>query len=114
MSNRFIGVFSIGLLILLINPLAASAVFAASQAPNGCEILQQRASEICKAKVSCAGEQAAITALMPLVQHCVSSERPVPSQRRVHQLLSGFTSDLYFQCCIGNAIFPQLSSSSQE
>jgi len=100
--------FSMPQLIFLGCCLMVSSVSAASRSPDGCDILRHRAFEICKAKVSCAREQAAIAAMTPLIQRCTSGQS-VPSHNQVRQALSRFTNDLYFQCCLGNALIPHLS-----
>lgn len=84
------------------------AAFAASRSVSGCQILQDRASILCKAKISCQDSQAAISAITPLLEQCATGQEQ-PRQDVLHRL-SQFKSDLYFQCCIGNAYAAELNS----
>ena len=96
----------IGTLTCLSLPLAAMA---ASRPVEGCQILRDRGSEVCMAKVSCDAAAAAVRRVRPLFADCAAGQQ-IPRQT-VLQALSQFKSDLYFQCCIGNALAPSLSGS---
>ena len=82
---------------------------AASRPVEGCQILRDRGSEVCMAKVSCDAAAAAVRRVRPLFADCAAGQQ-IPRQT-VLQALSQFKSDLYFQCCIGNALAPSLSGS---
>jgi hypothetical protein len=93
-----------GTLACLCLPLAA---LAASRPVEGCQILRDRGSEVCMAKVSCDAAAAAVRRVRPLFAGCAAGQQ-IPRQT-VLQALSQFESDLYFQCCIGNALAPSLN-----
>lgn len=94
----------IGTIACVSLPLAGMA---ASRPVQGCQILQDRAGEVCMAKVSCTAAAAAIRWVRPLFSHCAAGQQV--SRETVLQALSQFESDLYFQCCIGNALAPSLN-----
>lgn len=98
----------LGFLTLVTGLILPGAAPAASRSVSGCQILQDRASIICKAKISCQDSQTAIDAIKPLLEQCAAGQEP-PRQDALHRL-SQFKSDLYFQCCIGNAYAAELNN----
>jgi len=98
--------YLIGTITCVSLPLAAMA---ASRPVQGCQILQDRAREVCMAKVSCTEVAAAVRRVRPLFAECAAGQQV--SGQTVLQAISQFESDLYFQCCIGNALAPSLAPS---
>lgn len=92
--------------------LQADSALAAGRKPDGCQILQDRGAMTCMAKVSCSRSAVAIARVRPLFTQCAAGE-PL-SRRQAEDALSQFESDLYFQCCIGNALVPTLPGSQAE
>lgn len=81
---------------------------AAGRKPDGCQVLQDRGAVICMAKVSCSSSAGAIAQVRSLFAQCAAGA-PLPRQQ-VLQALDQFESNLYFQCCIGNALASGLSN----
>ena len=101
-NHMLLGVLTLGLM------LTASAQ-AAGRKPDGCQILQDRGAVVCMAKVSCRDSATAMAQVRPLFAQCAVGD-PL-SRRQAEAILSQFKSDLYFQCCIGNALVPTLPGS---
>ena len=86
--------------------LAPLATQAASKPVKGCQLLQQQASLICMAKVSCSNSTPAIDHIRPLFAGCAAGQQ-VPATA-VQNAIDRFESALVFQCCIGNDLMSSL------
>lgn len=89
--------------------LAAPLVQAASRTPGGCQLLQDRGSVTCMAKVSCRESAAAIAQIRPLFAQCAAGQKL--SLRAAEAAIGTFENDLIFQCCIGNELTRDLTRS---
>lgn len=92
--------FLIRTALAVLLPVVGSSAQAFSAQVNGCQLLHDQASVICKAKVSCRDATAAIEAIRPLFTRCAAGE----SVRRndVEDAIGAFKTPRYFRCCIGN------------
>lgn len=89
--------------------LATPQADAASRTPGGCQLLQDRGSVICMAKVSCRESAAAIARIRPLFAQCAAGQNL--SRRAAEAAIGTFENDLIFQCCIGNELTRDLTRS---
>lgn len=87
---------------------AGTSVAALSSQIEGCLLLRDQASVICKAKVSCSASAAAIEAIRPQFERCAAGER-IP-RRDVEAAIAAFRNPRTFRCCIGNDLVPMLPS----